>query len=124
MKNAHTNETYMELEQLCVLVRAFVYEGSYDSCMEPICKAMERFPDAPHPHNLLGILLEKKGNHSAAMKHFRAASALDPTYLPVRQNLETYGTFYSRGTCAFDESDVPESSEYRDKKKRVVSNDL
>ena len=26
-------------------------------------------------------------------KHFRAAYALDPTYIPARQNLEVYGTF-------------------------------
>lgn len=106
MKNTYINQTYSELEQLCISVRAFVEERDYDACMEPICKAMERYPDAPHPHNLLGILLEKMGDHSSAMKHFRAAWALDPTYLPVRQNLETYGTFFSKGICAFDESDV------------------
>ncbi len=41
------------------------------------------------------------------MKHFRAAWALDPTYLPASHNLNTYGTFFSNGSCAFDESDVP-----------------
>lgn len=107
MKNTVDNLSNKELDMLCVSVRAFISEGAYEACMESICKAMRRYPDAPHPHNLLGILLEKKGDHVTAMKHFRAAWALDPTYLPARQNLETYGTFYSYGTCAYDESDVP-----------------
>ena len=43
---------------------------------------------------------------NAAMKHFKAALALDPEYLPAKYNLRTYGTFFSRGSCAFDESDI------------------
>ncbi len=96
-----------ELAELCASVRALVMDGAYDTCMEPICRAMERYPHAPQPHNLLGIVLEKLGDHPAAMKHFRAAWALDPTYLPASHNLNTYGTFFSGGGCAFDESDVP-----------------
>lgn len=106
MVNTSRKQTGVELEQLCKSARTFILEGAYDVCMEQICKAMEQYPDAPHPHNLLGILLEKKGMHAAAMKHFRAAWALDPTYLPARQNLTTYGTFYSSGNCAYDETDV------------------
>ena len=75
-----------------------------------ICQAMGEFPNAPEPHNLLGIVMEKEGDHAGAMKHFRAAYALDPTYLPARQNLDHYGTFYSRGGCAYDESDCPQEA--------------
>lgn len=106
MRHTNRNEHFKELDRLCVSVRAFITEKEYDACLEPICKAMEHYPDAPHPHNLLGILLEKKGDHAGAMKHFRAAWALDPGYLPAKQNLENYGTFFSNGICAFDESDV------------------
>ena len=75
-----------------------------------ICQAMGQFPNAPQPHNLLGIVMEKEGDHASAMRHFRAAYALDPTYLPARQNLDHYGTFYSRGGCAYDESDCPQEA--------------
>lgn len=44
------------------------------------------------------------------MKHFRAAWALDPSYLPAKHNLNTYGTFFSTGHCAFDERDVPSTA--------------
>ena len=102
-----------ELDQLCASVRALVTQGAYHRCLDPICRAMERYPHAPQPHNLLGILLEKTGDHSGAMKHFRAAWALDPGYAPANHNLQTYGTFFSGGGCAFNESDVPAEPESR-----------
>lgn len=111
MRNAYEPEGRGELKQLCASVRAFVTKEAYESCMAPICRAMAQYPDAPEPHNLLGIVLEKKGDHAGAMKHFRAAWALDPGYRPANHNMYTYGTFYSRGKCAFDESDVPPSPE-------------
>lgn len=107
MKTEAVDTTVNELDKLCISIRELVGDGDYESCMEPICEAMEHSPDAPEPHNLLGIVLEKQGKHTAAMKHFRAACALDPTYAPALQNLDTYGTFFSCGKCAFDESDIP-----------------
>lgn len=95
------------LQQLCTSVRALVDAQQYEHCMSAICQAMEDYPHAPQPHNLMGIVLEKKGDHLSAMKHFRAAWALDPTYAPANHNLATYGTFFSSGGCAFDESDLP-----------------
>jgi hypothetical protein len=68
---------------------------------------MKNSPHAPEPHNLLGMLLENQGDHLLAMKHFRAAWALEPTYLPARYNLEVYGTFFSKGAGAYDEEDCP-----------------
>lgn len=53
-----------------------------------ISKALLINPDAPEPHNLLGILAELKGDDSVARKHYRAAYALDPTYKPACRNLE------------------------------------
>ena len=96
-----------ELDNLCEQVRKMVSCGEYDECNTMICKTMESYPNAPQPHNLLGLVMEKNGNHVGAMKHFRAALALEPTYSPACQNLIHYGTFYSGGKDAFDESDCP-----------------
>ena len=93
------------LDTLCSRVRESVNKGDFESCYSWVRQAMADYPDAPQPHNLMGILLEKDGNHSGAMKHFRAAWALDPTYTPAEQNMQTYATFFSTGRCAFDESD-------------------
>ena len=79
-------------------------------CTDGYLWGMGEFPNAPEPHNLLGIVMEKEGDHAGAMRHFRAAYALDPTCLPARQNLDHYGTFYSRGGCAYDESDCPQEA--------------
>lgn len=48
---------------------------------------------APQPHNLFGILLEYKGDRLRAMKHYRAATDLDPTYMPAKNNLYRIGQF-------------------------------
>lgn len=93
------------LNKLCDSVRELIRIQDYETCENIIYSAMSKYPHAPEPHNLVGILFEKKGDHPAAMKHFRAAWSLDPTYIPARQNLECYGTFFSNGRCAYDESD-------------------
>ncbi|MPN32980.1 hypothetical protein SDC9_180463 [bioreactor metagenome] len=67
---------------------------------------MSRFPHEPHPHNLMGILLANKGDHISAVKHFRAAWSLDPTYLPAKYNLNQYTDFFrSRRIDAYSEED-------------------
>ena len=109
MKNYEVTRS-KELSDLCVQVRSLMASREYDTCSRLICQAMTLFPSAPHPHNLMGVLLEKTGDHASAMKHFRAAWALDPTYGPASQNLSAYGTFYSRGTAAYDEEDCRDES--------------
>ncbi len=105
MERKEISEKAEELNRLCVTVRELISLRDYEKCESLIRSAMGKYPHAPEPHNLIGILLEKKGDHLTAMKHFRAAWALDPTYIPARQNLDCYGTFYSSGKCAYDEND-------------------
>lgn len=105
MQEIKQNEQNEELIKLCSSTRQLIKSANYDSCYKKICNAMRNFPSSPHPHNLLGILFEMEGKHDSAMRHFRAACDLEPTYLPAKQNLEVFGTFYSSGKCAFDETD-------------------
>lgn len=104
----HTMTNTEQLHTLCEDAKNLILAGDYKACEQLVTAAMERYPHAAQPHNLIGILLEKEGNHCDAMKHFRAAWALDPTYLPARKNLEKFGTFFSGGECAYDESDCSE----------------
>lgn len=97
----------ISLNELSSLIKELVMKEKYKECEKLIYKAMNDYPHAPQPHNLLGIVLEKTGNHMLAMKHFRASWALDPTYRPANHNLQNYGTFFSNGRCAFDENDIP-----------------
>ncbi|SKA00441.1 hypothetical protein [Anaerorhabdus furcosa] len=112
METINTNEA---LGQLCQQVKQFLNEKKYSECEAIIRNAMQSYPHAPQPHNLLGLLLEDSGEHPIAMKHFRAAWALDPSYLPARVNLEIYGTFSKCHTRAFDENDCIENKRIRKK---------
>ena len=105
MKQHYTPEAQQELAVLCNAVRKLVEQNEYQQAELLIKKAVGKYPGAPHPHNLLGLLLEARNDHLTAMKHFRAAWALDPTYLPARQNLNTFGSFYPSGKWAYDEAD-------------------
>ena len=82
-----------ELINLCNRVREYLAQRQFRACSEDICYAMYLHPDAPEPHNLMGLMLEKKNDHLGAMKHFRAALDLDPTYLPARENMMDYARF-------------------------------
>ena len=116
MKMQDMMENKNELTVLCNTVRAYVCESEYQKCELLIFDAMKEFPHAPEPHNLIGLLLEMQGDHLTAMKHFRAAWALDPTYVPARHNLDHFGTFFPRGTGAIDESDClrePKKDNYK-----------
>ena len=94
-----------ELLLLCQHIKELIKEEKLTECTLAVSEAMKKYPHAPHPHNLMGILSELEGDRLTAMKHFRAAWALDPTYMPSRINLDRYGSFYGTGPCAFDEQD-------------------
>ena len=72
------------VSQAVSCLQSFRYEKAY----ELILRAMEERPDAPQPHNLLGIYYELGGNIDLARRHSRAAYSLDPTFRPACRNLE------------------------------------
>ncbi|MEL7565890.1 MAG: hypothetical protein AAGU27_13505 [Dehalobacterium sp.] len=117
MKQMNMLEVSQELTALCGTIRKLVEQNEYLRGELLIKEAIGKYPDAPEPHNLLGLLLESQDDHLTAIKHFRAAWALDPTYLPAQQNMDLFGNFYSSGKWAYDESDCPR--EKKDDKYKV-----
>ena len=107
MTEKKINENGFNLQTFCKQVRDLIQSGKYEDSYRVIVEEMKESPHAPEPHNLLGMLLESQGEHLLAMKHFRTAWDLDPTYLPARHNLEVYGTLFPKGAGAYDESDCP-----------------
>ncbi|MDH8678992.1 hypothetical protein QE109_12600 [Fusibacter bizertensis] len=103
-------------------IKELIIDECFEESENLIRKAIMEFPHAPEPHNLYGILLEKTDEHSTAMKHFRIALELDTMYLPARHNLEYYGTFFSKGKCAYDESDCIDEEENVDNYKVSYDN--
>ena len=119
--NQPWTEGKKELSALCNVVRELIRKGDYAECEKLVADAMGKYPHAPQPHNLMGVLFEMKDDHAAAMKHFRAAWVLDPTYLPARHNLNLFASFNKIGKYAFDESDCSISEEDHDQSVNNIS---
>lgn len=71
------------LYRLSKIVKVLVKRGKLDEAKKLVLSQMVKYPDSAETHNLLGIIEEYKNNHILAMKHFRAACDLDPTYAPA-----------------------------------------
>ena len=108
MMNNNIIQDNEELSVLCTTVRELISQKKFSESEELIKQAMAKYPHACEPHNLMGIKLEKEGDHLTAMKHFRAAWALDPTYLPARYNLNQFAEIFNKEyKYAYDETDCP-----------------
>jgi tetratricopeptide (TPR) repeat protein len=94
-----------ELHGLIEQARDMINRREFDACETLISTAMFQNPHSAVPHNLMGLLLEKKRRHEDAMKHFRAAYALDPSYGPSRWNLDAFAEFYKTRKEAYFAAD-------------------
>jgi tetratricopeptide (TPR) repeat protein len=83
-------------------LKNYEYEESYKFIM----KAINANPNAPEPHNLLGIWYEFKGNNDLARKHYRIAYVLDPIYKPATVNLERVSTLFPINRIEVDYGEV------------------
>lgn len=66
----------------------------FDDSYKLIMKAISENPNAPEPHNLLGIWYEFKGKNDLARKHYRIGYVLNPLYKPASVNLERVSTLF------------------------------
>ena len=62
--------------------------NEFEEAFKILLESLKENPNAPEPHNLLGIWYELSGDEELARKHYRAAYALDPAYKPASENLE------------------------------------
>ena len=84
------------MQPLTAHIRALVAQRHFSEAEDEAAQAMAAAPHDAQPHNLMGIIAESRNDHVQAMKHFRAAWALNPTYRPARINMERYGSFSGR----------------------------
>ncbi|WP_129595897.1 response regulator [Anaerophilus nitritogenes] len=75
-------------EDVIAYAKKCILEGSYSKAEEFLKKSIAINIDAPEPHNLLGILSEYRRKIQKAQMHYRAALALDPTYVAAEKNLQ------------------------------------
>ena len=86
--------------------RHLMDQREYKQCEALLRKAMSDYPDDAVPHNLMGLLYEKRNDHIKAMKHFRAAWALEPSYKPALQNLDNFANMFSNKIFIFGEEQI------------------
>jgi len=69
------------------LARQSIQDHQLEAAREHVRQAIAVDASRPEAFNLLGVLEDIAGDHSEALKHYRVALDLAPTYKPARQNL-------------------------------------
>lgn len=77
------------------MAKAEINNHNYDKAVELLKKATSIDPEKPEPFNLLGIIYEMRNNQPEAMKMYRTALSLDPTFTPANENLDRAGDMTS-----------------------------
>ena len=79
---AETYEGRLSLAKRCAA------NHDIDAAREHVRRAIGLDSSRPEAFNLLGLLLESTGDKLQALKNYRAALDLDPTYQPANENLK------------------------------------
>ncbi len=82
------DEAATDYESLMSLARRAVTRKEFDMAERLASKAVAVGTARPEAYNLLGSLLEMRGEKTQAMKFYRAALDMDPAYAPARANFE------------------------------------
>ncbi|MFW6007239.1 MAG: response regulator [Halanaerobiales bacterium] len=71
--------------------KSAINKRNFDDAVELLKKATSIDAEKPEPFNLLGIIYEFRRNQPQAMKMYRTALSLDPSYKPASENLQRAG---------------------------------
>lgn len=70
------------------LAKRSISDRYFDAAIEHLRKAISLDPGRPEAFNLLGALMEVRGDRVEAQKNYRAALSLEPSYEPAIKNLQ------------------------------------
>lgn len=91
-EEAHDYATHLALAKRSINQRRFA------QAMEYVKEAIAIDPGRPEAFNLLGVLQEIEGSRHDALKNYRIALDIDPSYEPARRNLGRSGDPHVPGT--------------------------
>jgi DNA-binding response OmpR family regulator len=83
-----SEESVVDYRARIELAKRHVTDRRFEAAGETVRTAIAADPGQPEAYNLLGALLEIKGDWVEAQKFYRAALDIDPTFKPARANLE------------------------------------
>ncbi|MFP4017570.1 MAG: response regulator [Halanaerobiales bacterium] len=75
-------------EGILNLAKAEINKKNFNDAIDLLKKASSQDSEKPEPFNLMGIIYELKNQQAKAMKMYRAALALDPSYRPATDNIQ------------------------------------
>jgi DNA-binding NtrC family response regulator len=76
-----------DYQSLVECAKGFIIKKEFLEAKKWLQKALSTQPTSPAAFNLLGVMLEMEDQILEAEKMYRAALALDPTYVPANENL-------------------------------------
>jgi DNA-binding NtrC family response regulator len=75
-------------ENAIEFAKSFIQRRQYLSAVPYLKKAVSLDPQRPESYNLMGLVEELRGDKLEALKMYRAALAISPSYRPALRNLE------------------------------------
>ncbi|MFW6281072.1 MAG: response regulator [Halanaerobium sp.] len=87
-KSEGETETF---EDYITLAKNAINKRDFSKAKEMLQKATSLNAEKPEAFNLLGVIYEMQHQQGEAMKMYRAAIALDPSYKPANDNIERAG---------------------------------
>jgi DNA-binding response OmpR family regulator len=104
-------ENAVDYTSLIELAKRHVADGSFGLARETVQKAIAVDPTQPEAYNLLGAVLEIHNERLEALKFYRAALDIDPTYKPAWTNLDRATSWEKYGKIDFGrDEDKPENN--------------
>ncbi len=109
---------------LIELAKRQISDRGFRAARETVRKAISTDPSQPEAYNLLGALLEIKGDWLEAQKFYRAAIDIDPTFRPARENLNRTTTWYKFGKIDLGSDERKKSPRATTAKRNGMENNL
>jgi DNA-binding response OmpR family regulator len=97
-REALDEATTVDFRAWIELSKRHITDRNFAAARESVQKAIAADPGQPEAYNLMGALIEIKGDLVAAQKFYRAALDIDPTYKPASANLERTTSWHKAGT--------------------------
>lgn len=108
--NNMESQNSLSYSELIQQTRRYIADRSFDKAILVARKAISIDPSQAPAYNILGAILEIKGDWIEAQKFYRAARDIDPTYRPASENLKRTSSWSKEGVI--DLGGTPEKSEW------------